>query len=170
LNHPAHFISLNNLGSLVLDVNGTRLDATFLRENGTTPDTFTIIKQGAADSDGDGVADAFELANGMNRFSAADAALDADSDGNNAVAEYLFGLNPAASDRFAWTTTHNANDTVISFATLPQRTYRVFWSEDLLTWNPGSALINGDGTTKQWTDTPGASTRRFYRVEVNPGP
>lgn len=43
--HPAHFISLLNLGSLVLDVNGSRLDATFIRENGTTPDTFTIIKQ-----------------------------------------------------------------------------------------------------------------------------
>ena len=43
--HPAHFISLLNLGSLVLDINGNRLDATFLRENGATPDTFTIIKQ-----------------------------------------------------------------------------------------------------------------------------
>jgi hypothetical protein len=43
--HPAHFISLTNLGSLVLDINGNRLDATFVRENGTTPDTFTISKQ-----------------------------------------------------------------------------------------------------------------------------
>lgn len=43
--HPAHFLSLTNLGSLVLDINGNRLDATFVRENGTTPDTFTIQKQ-----------------------------------------------------------------------------------------------------------------------------
>jgi acid phosphatase type 7 len=43
--HPAHFLSLTNLGSLVLDINGNRLDATFIRENGTTPDSFTIIKQ-----------------------------------------------------------------------------------------------------------------------------
>ena len=43
--HPAHYISLRNLGSLVLDINGNRLDATFVRENGTTPDTFTILKQ-----------------------------------------------------------------------------------------------------------------------------
>jgi hypothetical protein len=42
---PAHYISLLNLGSLVLDVDGTRLDATFIKEDGTTPDTFTIIKQ-----------------------------------------------------------------------------------------------------------------------------
>lgn len=43
--HPVNFISLTNLGSLVLDINGNRLDATFVRENGTTPDTFTILKQ-----------------------------------------------------------------------------------------------------------------------------
>jgi len=48
LNHPAHFISLNNLGSLVLDVSGTRLDATFLRETGVSNDTFTIVKQGGS--------------------------------------------------------------------------------------------------------------------------
>ena len=29
------FISLNNLGSVVLDINGNRLDAKFLRENGS---------------------------------------------------------------------------------------------------------------------------------------
>jgi len=43
--HPAHFISLTNLGSLVLDINGNRLDATFVRENGSNPDSFTIQKQ-----------------------------------------------------------------------------------------------------------------------------
>ena len=43
--HPAHFISLKNLGALVLDINGDRLDATFIREDGSTPDTFTVIKQ-----------------------------------------------------------------------------------------------------------------------------
>ncbi|HKQ38794.1 MAG TPA: metallophosphoesterase, partial [Verrucomicrobiae bacterium] len=44
LNHPAMFISLNNLGSMVLDLNSNRLDAKFLRENGTIADYFTIIK------------------------------------------------------------------------------------------------------------------------------
>jgi hypothetical protein len=44
LNHPAMFISLNNLGSMVLDVNGNRLDAKFLRETGAIDDHFTIFK------------------------------------------------------------------------------------------------------------------------------
>ena len=44
LNHPAMFISLNNLGSMVLDINGDTLDAKFLRENGTISDYFRIVK------------------------------------------------------------------------------------------------------------------------------
>jgi hypothetical protein len=44
LNHPAMFISLNNLGSLVIDVNGIQLDARFIRENGAVADSFTIIR------------------------------------------------------------------------------------------------------------------------------
>jgi acid phosphatase type 7 len=44
LNHPAMFISLNNLGSMVLDINGNTLDAKFLRENGAIADYFRIVK------------------------------------------------------------------------------------------------------------------------------
>jgi len=44
LNHPAMFISLNNLGSMVFDVNGNILDAKFLRENGAIADSFRIVK------------------------------------------------------------------------------------------------------------------------------
>jgi hypothetical protein len=43
-NHPAMYISLRRLGSLVLDIAGDRLDAMFLREDGTTNDYFTILK------------------------------------------------------------------------------------------------------------------------------
>ena len=45
LTHPAMKVSLNNLGSLVVDVNGNQMTGTFLRENGTQPDTFTIQKK-----------------------------------------------------------------------------------------------------------------------------
>lgn len=48
LNHPAMFVSLNQLGSLVLDVRGNRLDASFVHPDGNsfvTPDTFTILKK-----------------------------------------------------------------------------------------------------------------------------
>src|ERR1043165_2284473 len=44
LNYPAMFISLKNLGSLGLDINGNTLDAKFLRENGAIADYFRIVK------------------------------------------------------------------------------------------------------------------------------
>jgi hypothetical protein len=44
LNHPAMCVSLNHLGSMVLDVNGPRLEARFLRENATVVDSFVIEK------------------------------------------------------------------------------------------------------------------------------
>ncbi|WP_133717483.1 DNRLRE domain-containing protein [Methylocaldum gracile] len=46
LNHPAMYISLNELGSMVLDVNGLTLDAKFLNNNGTVRDYFTMTKGG----------------------------------------------------------------------------------------------------------------------------
>jgi len=46
LNHPAMYISLNSLGSMILDVNGSRLDAKFIDQTGATQDYFTLIKGG----------------------------------------------------------------------------------------------------------------------------
>ncbi len=46
LDHPAMLVSLYRLGSMVLDVDGNRLDATFLSEEGERLDYFTMIKGG----------------------------------------------------------------------------------------------------------------------------
>jgi len=50
LNHPAMYLSLNELGSLILDIDGYRLDAKFLSSSGSVRDYFTIKK----DTDGGG--------------------------------------------------------------------------------------------------------------------
>ena len=42
--HPAMFMSELETGSLVIDIEGNRLDAKFLRETGAIDDSFTIIK------------------------------------------------------------------------------------------------------------------------------
>ncbi len=44
MDHPAMFRSLLRTGSLVLDVDGNRLDAKFLRETGAIDDHFTVLK------------------------------------------------------------------------------------------------------------------------------
>ena len=49
LDHPAMFVSLNQMGSVVIDVNNQRLDALFLADDGWIDDRFTIIK--GADSE-----------------------------------------------------------------------------------------------------------------------
>ncbi|MGI9308265.1 MAG: purple acid phosphatase family protein [Gammaproteobacteria bacterium] len=44
LDHPAMHVSMFELGSLVVDVSGNRLDGTFIDETGAIQDEFTIIK------------------------------------------------------------------------------------------------------------------------------
>ena len=45
LNHAAHFISLNELGSLVIDVSSNRMDVRFLGTNVAVLDHFTLLKR-----------------------------------------------------------------------------------------------------------------------------
>ncbi len=59
LNHPVMRVSLNILGSLLIDVDGRQLDARFLGVAGNVLDRFQIVKGPAlADQDGDGIDDA----------------------------------------------------------------------------------------------------------------
>ena len=44
LNHPAMCVSLNVMGSLILDIDHLQLDATFLDDKGVTRDHFRILK------------------------------------------------------------------------------------------------------------------------------
>jgi len=44
LNHPAMYVSLNILGSMVVDVDGDQLDARFVNDSGAVLDHFTIVK------------------------------------------------------------------------------------------------------------------------------
>ena len=55
LNHPAMYLSLDVLGSLVLDIDGNRLDAQFLNSTGVIQDHFTIKKDPVTVSFQDGV-------------------------------------------------------------------------------------------------------------------
>lgn len=176
LNHPAMFVSLNQLGSMVLDVSGTQLNATFLRENGSTPDSFTILKRGAADSDGDGIPDEYEMTYGLNRKDSGDALLDQDRDGTSNLGEFVLGLNAKLPDRYAWSISPDpaTGGITIAFQTQAGRNYQVLWSEDLLAWYPGSEVIPGTGVSSSWTDTgtrtpapPAISPARFYRVQVS---
>jgi hypothetical protein len=45
LNHPAFYLSLNEAGSSIIDINGLKLDFVFLNEKGERRDWFTIVKE-----------------------------------------------------------------------------------------------------------------------------
>lgn len=174
MNHPAMFFSVLELGSVVLDINGNRLDSTFLRDNGTLRDTYTILKQGEADSDSDGIPDAYENANGLDRHNPADALLDKDGDGTSNLDEYIFGRAASTHDIYSFTTSLDSasGTTTVVFPTVSGRTYRVQWSETLLSpdWHQGSPVIAGTGSDAMWVDNGPLLPRRFYRIVASIAP
>ncbi len=63
LNHPVMYLSLLELGSVVLDVDGNTLNATFLNSAGAIDDSFTIVKA-TAEVCGNGVREGAEQCDG----------------------------------------------------------------------------------------------------------
>jgi hypothetical protein len=101
LDHPAMFISLSELGSMVLDVDGNQLDASFLRDDGAITDSFTIVKTPA------NVAPAVSItspANGASFTAPANIVIAAgasDTDGTISKVEFFNGANLLGTDASA---------------------------------------------------------------------
>jgi hypothetical protein len=112
-NHPAMYLSLNQLGSLVLDIDGNRLDARFLRAQGASPavgDYFTLLK-GAPPANAAPTVSLTGPAGGATFTAPATVSLEAsasDSDGSVARVDFyqnstLLGTDSAAPFAFSWT-------------------------------------------------------------------
>ncbi|WP_193214223.1 alkaline phosphatase D family protein [Luteolibacter marinus] len=101
---------------------------------------------------------------------------DDDHDGITTAAEFVYDLNPNLPDRYEWQASApdpESGDVTVSFPTSPGRSYRVYFSESLAAWTPGSGLIPGDGSTLEWTDQRGTQAlpqKRFYRVVASAAP
>jgi hypothetical protein len=81
LNHMAMHISLDQQGSVVIDVNGNRLDAKFLRRTGAIQDRFTMIKGSVVgDTNGDCTVNITDLGAVLANFGTAVGATLADGD------------------------------------------------------------------------------------------
>lgn len=198
INHSAMYISYSQVGTVNLDINGNTLVATFIQSDGSAPDNYTIIKQGAADSDGDGLTDEYELANGLNRNSATDSSGDNDGDGLNNLVEFAFGTNPGSSDPgklevtggvitkrgqpdVSITNTTNGVDFKAAFCRRKDQataglTYTVQFSADLSTWQSSivtPSVVADDGTYQVVTVRypfflNDGQKARFFRVSVTP--
>jgi hypothetical protein len=109
LDHPAKILSLNNRGTLVIDVDSNRLDVRYLRENGAIDDSFTIIK-GVPPSNAPPTVSLTSPAGGATFVAPATITITADaSDSDGAITQVdfyqgatLLGADTTAPYEFTW--------------------------------------------------------------------
>ncbi len=130
----------------------------------------------STDTDNDTLPDNWELANGLlntdpNGVNGATG--DLDGDGLTNLEEFVFGKNAAVSDTYLPAVVRVTAGFQITFDTIPDRFYKVFYSDDLSSWSAMGGDTTGDGTSKTITDdgsatTPHPNTRpqRFYKIEA----
>ncbi len=128
----------------------------------------------ALDTDGDGMPDYWEIANGFNPLDPSDAALDADGDGLTNLQEFLGGTNPhdPADPTRILGTRMNGSDFLFTFKSVTEHTYRIEYKDQLTdaAWQPLGTDIPGTGTAIEVPDpniTAGQPSR-FYRARVLP--
>ena len=115
------------------------------------------------DSDGDGLPDAWEIANGLNPYDPADANADSDHDGLTNAQEYAAGTNPLdassalrISDLQVESDIPTVNNLHFTFHAQANKTYSLFQAGGLDNNNPD--------TWHKFLDVPAAPTNRVLRL------
>jgi hypothetical protein len=126
------------------------------------------------DSDGDGIADAFEF-QFFGNLTTASSTSDADGDGVSDRDEYLDGTSPIiASDRLsitAFSTNPGGTSSPITWTSTTARLYLIETNPDLFSaWVPdptfGVAFAPDAGTSTMRTVTAASASKRFFRVRA----
>jgi T5SS/PEP-CTERM-associated repeat protein len=170
-------------GSLILNDGTLQVDqfvmtnscAQFIRTGGTFIYGSAVLTSNL-DADGDGMANGWEQASGLDPLNAADANADNDGDGFSNLQEYLAGTNPTnASSAFRVLSLKSTNgDVFVTWQTAGGRTNVVQSALDMassFTNISANIVITGSGDmTTNWLDA-GATTNisaRYYRVRLVP--
>ena len=149
-----------------------------IARTGWTIDTVTVsdgFTCATIDTDGDGMPNGWEIANGFNPGFAGDAALDFDGDGQTNLQEYLAGTDPRAPGSVLRITSEVRNNVTgnvaVTFPSVNGLLYRVEWNTDIAagTWNTLQDNVPGTGANVVVTDTTTlGQPKRFYRVKLLP--
>ncbi|MCX6867082.1 MAG: hypothetical protein NTV46_12855 [Verrucomicrobia bacterium] len=131
----------------------------------------TDVIQPGADSDNDGIADAFELTvTDPPSLTMLTATGDYDHDGKTDVEEYLADTNPLNPQSSLSVTEFVVSGTncTLTWASSPARLYRITSSTDLLpaSWELVLDHIVPDGASTSRSITVAAAAKRFFRVGV----
>lgn len=136
--------------------------------NNTATFNFTV----ANDTDGDGIPDAYEIANGMNPNDPNDAALDFDGDGMTNLQEYRAGTDPrsASSNMVIVSVARNGTTGAdVTFHSVSGKNYRLMRRDALDTgaWTQVGSTIVGTGADLTVNDAAATGFgKQFYRVEL----
>jgi hypothetical protein len=137
-----------------------------------TPGAVNVGQVAITDNDADGLPNTWEDAYNLDKFNAADAALDADSDGQSNGSEFVAGTDPRNNiDRLTASVAKVSGGPgfVISFPAKAGRQYFIEYKSELsdATWQPLVTIPSQTApTTIQYTD-PTATAQRFYHVKTN---
>jgi hypothetical protein len=121
-----------------------------------------------SDTDGDGMPDSWESANGLNPTNPDDAGQDADGDGLKNLDEYLAGTDPQDPGSSLRLQITRPGNVVLRFTAVPNKGYTIESRDDLATGSWGhmqDVAPSSTGGLVQVTDTrPGG--QRFYRLRT----
>jgi len=121
-----------------------------------------------ADTDGDGIPDVYESANGMNPNDPADANIDSDGDTMKNKAEYIAGTDPRdASSYLKVDHIATIGSAIVYFNAVSNRSYTVQYSDSLTPAPVWQRVGDVAARTTNWVGSvvdPSSPPARFYRL------